>query len=138
MASSLACLLRCVRLFVILMTVACQDPLSMEFPRQEYCSRLPFPSPGNHPDPGTEPESLVSPALAGRFLYLWKPHRCGIPTHTHTHTHIYTYIVYMCYAQSCPTLCNPMDIAHQALLSMGFFQSRILEWGAISYSRGSS
>ena len=35
----------------------CQAPLSMEFPRQEYWSELPFPSPGNLPDPGIEPSS---------------------------------------------------------------------------------
>ena len=40
-------------------------------------------------------------------------------------------------AQSCPTLCDPMDcIAHQSPLSMGF-QARILEWVDISFSRGS-
>ena len=44
---------------------ACQVPLSMRLPRQEYWSGLPFPSPGDLPDPGIEP---VSPALAGRFL----------------------------------------------------------------------
>ena len=36
-------------------TVACQAPLSMGFPRQEYWSGLPFPSPGDLPDPGIEP-----------------------------------------------------------------------------------
>ena len=41
-------------------TVACQVPLSMGFPRQNYCNRLPFLSPGDLPDPGIEP---VSPAL---------------------------------------------------------------------------
>ena len=41
-------------------TVACQAPLSMGFPRQEYWSELPFPSPGDFPVPGIEPES---PAL---------------------------------------------------------------------------
>ena len=35
---------------------------------QEYWSGLPFPSPGDLPDPGVEPTSLVSPALAGRFF----------------------------------------------------------------------
>ena len=35
----------------------------MGFPRQEYWSGLPFPSPGALPDPGMEPESPVSPAL---------------------------------------------------------------------------
>ena len=37
-------------------TVARQVPLSMGFSRQEYWSRLPFPSPGDLPDPGIEPE----------------------------------------------------------------------------------
>ena len=36
--------------------------------RQEYWSGLPFPSPGDLPDSGIEPTSLVSPALAGKFL----------------------------------------------------------------------
>ena len=36
-------------------TVALQAPLSMKFPRQEYWSVLPFPSPGDLPDPGIEP-----------------------------------------------------------------------------------
>ena len=39
-----------------------------DFSRQEYWSGLPFPSPGDLPDPGIEPVSLASPALAGRFL----------------------------------------------------------------------
>ena len=41
-------------------TVACQAPLSMGFPRQAYWSGLPYPSPGDLPDPGIE---LRSPAL---------------------------------------------------------------------------
>ena len=49
-------------------TVACQAPLSMVFSRQEHWSRLLFPSPGDLPDPGIEPVSLGSPALAGRFF----------------------------------------------------------------------
>ena len=51
-------------------TVDCspQAPLSMGFSRQEYWSRLPFPPPGDLPDPGIKPASLVSPALAGRFF----------------------------------------------------------------------
>jgi len=39
----------------------------MGFPRQEDWSGLPFPSPGDLPDPGTEPEYFMAPALAGRF-----------------------------------------------------------------------
>ena len=49
-------------------TIACQAPLSMGFSRQEYWSWLPCPPPGDLPNPGTEPISLMSPALAGRFF----------------------------------------------------------------------
>ena len=41
-------------------------------------------------------------------------------------------------ARLCPTLVTPWTVAHQVPLSMGFFQARILEWVAISFSRGSS
>ena len=47
-----------VRLFVTLWTVAYQVPPSMGFSRQEYWSGLSFPSPGDLPNPGTEPGSL--------------------------------------------------------------------------------
>ena len=43
--------------FMTLCTAAHQTPLSMGFPRQEYWSGFPFPSPGNLPDPGIEPGS---------------------------------------------------------------------------------
>ena len=43
------------------------DSLSMELSRQEYQSGVPFPSPGDLPDPRIEPTSLMSPALACRF-----------------------------------------------------------------------
>ena len=48
--------------------VAHQAPLSMEFSRQEYWSMLPCPPPGSLPDPGIEPTSLMSPALAGELF----------------------------------------------------------------------
>ena len=54
-----------VLLFASPWTVVCQAPLSMEFSRQEYQSQEPFPSPGNFPDPGIEPES---PALQADSL----------------------------------------------------------------------
>ena len=47
--------LRCVQLFVTLWTIAYQASPSMGLPRQEYWSGLPFPSPGDLPDPGIEP-----------------------------------------------------------------------------------
>ena len=62
------CVLSHVQLFVTAWTVAQQAPLSMEFSRQEYWSGLPFPTPGDLSDPGNEPASLVSPALAGGFF----------------------------------------------------------------------
>ena len=55
-------------LFGTLWTVARQAPLSMGFPRQEYWSGLPCPSPGDLPDPGIKPTSLMSPALADGFF----------------------------------------------------------------------
>ena len=48
--------------------VVCQAPLSRGFPRREYWSGLPFPSPGDLPDSGIEPPSLLSPARAGGFF----------------------------------------------------------------------
>ena len=57
-----------VQLFVSPWTAALQDPLSMEFSKQEYWSGLPLPTPGDLPDPGIEPIFLASPALAGRFF----------------------------------------------------------------------
>ncbi|ELR45730.1 hypothetical protein M91_15238, partial [Bos mutus] len=45
-----------------------QAALSMGFSRQEYWSGLPFPTPGDLPDPGIEPMSLISLALADRFF----------------------------------------------------------------------
>ena len=87
-------------------------------------------------------------------------------THTHTHTHICIYILFhflfhyglsrdieyssLCYpvetcclsmclvAQLCPTLWDPMDCSHEALLALGILQTRILEWVFLPSSRGSS
>ena len=65
-----------VQLVATLWTIARQASLSMGFSRQKYWSGLPFPSPGDLPNPGIEPESLMSPALAGRFFTTsatWEP-----------------------------------------------------------------
>ena len=67
-------LLSRVRLFATLWTVAHQAPLSMGFSRQEYWNGLPFPSPGDLPDPGIE---LRSPALQADALTSEPP---GKPT----------------------------------------------------------
>ena len=58
------CVLGHIQLFATLWTGGHQAPLSMGFSRQEYWTGLPFPTPGDLPDPGIEP---ASPALAGRF-----------------------------------------------------------------------
>jgi len=54
--------------FADLWTVAHQGPLSMEFSRQEYWSRLLFPTPGDGSVAGIKHTSLASPALAARFF----------------------------------------------------------------------
>ena len=59
------CVFSRVQLFETPWTVACQAPPSMEFSRQEYWSRLPFPSAVDLPNIGTEPVSPKSPTLAG-------------------------------------------------------------------------
>ena len=70
-SSICVCVYTCARsviwLFVTPWTVAHQAPLSMGFSRQEYLSGLPFPPPGDLPDPGIKP---VSPALVDRFFFL--------------------------------------------------------------------
>ena len=71
--------LSCVHLFVTPWTVAHQAPLSMGFSRQEYWSGLPFLPPGDLPNPGMEPESSASPALAGEFLPLSHLDFYGVP-----------------------------------------------------------
>ena len=76
-----------VQLFDTSWTVAHQAPLSMGFSRQEYWSGLPFPSPGDLPDPGVEP---MLPALAGRFLPL---SRQGSPVVT-AHMELNVYAMY--------------------------------------------
>ena len=54
-------------------------PLSMGFSRQENWSGFPCPPPGDLPDPGMEPASLMSPALAGGSLPLALPGKPGVP-----------------------------------------------------------
>ena len=61
-------------LFATLWTIACQAPLSMGLPSQEYWSRLPFPPPGDLPDAGIEPRS---PALQADSLPSKPPGKPG-------------------------------------------------------------
>ena len=86
-----------VRFSVTPWTVAPQAPLSMEFSRQEYWSGLLFPSPGDLPNPGIKPRF---PALQADSL-LSEP-----PGKLHQFSSV---------AQSCPTLCDPMNCSTPGL-----------------------
>ena len=57
--AGMCCHFSCARLFATPGTVVCRAPLSMGFSRQEYCSGLPCPPPGDLPDPGIELASLI-------------------------------------------------------------------------------
>ena len=72
-------LLSCVQLFATPWTVAYQD--TMEFSRQAYWSGLPCPSPGDLPNPGIEPTSLISPTFAGESFTTsttWEAQKRGV------------------------------------------------------------
>ena len=117
-------------LFVVPWTVAPQVPLSMGFSRQEYWSGLPCPPPRDLPNPGIEPESLMSPALAGRFFTTSATWEAPPTEHMPELPRAELLGEWSCrptavaaveLLQSCPTLCDRMDhIACQAPLSMGF------------------
>ena len=70
-------------LFVTPRTVAYQGSLSMEFSRQEYWDGLPFPSPGNLPNPGIEPVSLALQADSLRTELGGKPTEVDGDSATH-------------------------------------------------------
>ena len=101
-----------VRLLATPWTAAYQAPPSMGFSREESWSGMPCPPPGDLPNPGIKPVSLVSPALAGRFF---------------TTTAAATKLL-----QSCLTLCDPWTVACQAPLSKGF--SRQEHWSGLPFS----
>ena len=94
-----------VRLFATPWTVACQAPLSMGFSRQEYWSGLPFPSPGDLPNPGIEPgsptlqaEALSSEPPGKPYHYLWSLLKLmsiesGMPSN---------HLIFCCPFASCP------------------------------------
>ena len=79
----------------------------MRFPRHEYWSGLPFSSPGYLPDPGIEPGS---PTLQADSLLSELP---GKPSYVYVCMYMYAYLCLLhqirSVAQSCPTLCNPMN-----------------------------
>ena len=110
--------------FVTTWTVACSS-VHVISQVQEYWSGLPFPSPGDLSDLLIEP---VSPALAGRFFTI---NPAGKPF-------IFLVTLKVSVAQSCPTVCNPMDYSLPGTSVHWIFQARILEWVALSFSCRSS
>ena len=97
--------------------MVCRASLPMGFSRQGCWSSLPFPSPGYVPNPGVE---LRSPALQVNSL----------PSEKHAGKSGKS-------LQSCPTLRDPMDCSPPGSSVHGIFQARVLEWGAITFSRNS-
>ena len=91
-------MLRHVQLFATPWTGTHQVPLSMKFSSLELWSGLPFPPPGNLPDPVMEPASPVSPALAGGSFTTEPPGKPRLDSVQSSPA-----------AQSCPTLCDPMN-----------------------------
>jgi len=80
------------QLFGTPQTVDHKAPLSMGFPREEYCNGLPFPSSGDLPDPGIKPESPS--AMAGRFFTIVPPGKSNDIEHllfAFTGTHMLCY-----------------------------------------------
>ena len=117
-------------------TVACQVPLSKEFPRQESWRGLPFPSAGDLPDPGIQPTSLVSPELVGGFFTTsatWEVH-CTLNCHQVLDNSVLLAASAAKSLQSCPTLCNPIDRSPPGSPIPGILQARTPEWVAISFS----
>ena len=84
--------LSCVQLFVTPWTVAHRAPLSMKFSRQEYRSGLPFPSPGDLSDPGTEPRSPTLEADSLPSEPAGKPHNNWF---IHSFVHSFTQQVFI-------------------------------------------
>ena len=136
------------------MDYSLQAPLPVGFSRQVYWSELSCPPPGDLPHPGIKPISLMSPALAGKFFTTsttWEAFNnltifCFyffllyiiVILFSHLSIYIYIYLYVREVAQSCPTLCDPMDCSLPGSSVHGIFQAIVLEWIAISFSNGSS
>ena len=100
-------------LFATLWTVARQAPLSMGFSREEYWSGLPCPSPGDLPNSGIEPMSLMSPALAGGFSATSATWEALVnqedPGCLGSNSASAASVQFSSVAQSCLTLCDRMN-----------------------------
>ena len=140
--------------FVTPWTIACQAPLSMGFPRQEFYSGLPFLSAEHLPYPGIEPTST---ALAGGF-FTAEP-TGNICFSYGSYLKIVKFFLVELYLgfshqwlplvlsvvkrkalvpQSCPTLWDSTDYSLPRSSVLGILQARMLEWVAISFSESES
>ena len=118
-------LLSHVQIFVTTWTVAHQAPRSMGFSRQGYWSQLPFPSPGNLPNPRIKNMFPVARALEGRFFNTEPP---GKPM-LYSRSLLVIYFIYATAAKShqlCPTLCDPIDGSPPGSSVPGILQARTL------------
>ena len=130
-----------------------QVSLSMVFSSQEYWSGLPFPPPGDLPDPRIKPSPLRSPVSAGRFFKACTTWEARVYIYIYVCIYVCMYMcvcvcvcvcilfqfMYICMlvAQSCLTLCDSMDCSQPRSSVHGILQARMLEWAASPFSRGS-
>ena len=115
----LSCFIR-VQLFATLWAVVCQASLSMGFSRQGYWSGLPCLPPGDLPNPGIEPASLTSPALASGFFttnITWEAQRV-------TYMHINETFLYSVKIQSLSSLFS-CSVVSDSLRSHGLQNVRL-------------
>ena len=133
----------------------------MGFSRREYWSGLPLPSPGDLPNPGMEPSSTMSSVLQvdslpteplGKPTLFLSPLVISLLLCLSLHLSLcFSYFLFpllfrtlaphlkVCeVSQLLLTLCDLMDCSLPGFSIHGIFQARILEWVAISFSRGSS
>ena len=113
-------------------TVTHQAPPSLVFSRQEYWSGLPFPHPGDLPDPGIEPMPLVSPALADRFFTMWPTREVhnflsasyswGVWMPMYVHVQLLSHVL---------LFLTPWTVACLTPLSMGFLQQEY--WSGLPF-----
>ena len=115
--------------FVTPWTVAHEAPLSMRFPRQEHWHELLLPSPGDLPDARIKLTFLMSPPLAGGLFTPRATWEASVYIEKGKERK---------FAQSCPTLSDPMDCSLPGSSVHGIFQAIILEWVAISFFKASS
>ena len=98
---------------------------SMGFPRPQYWSGEPFPSPGDLPSPGIEPRSSHCRWILSQLSYKGNPGILERKKESEV-------------TQSGSILWDPMDCSLSGSSIRGIFQAGVLEWVAISFSRGSS